>query len=83
MRKEDITRPQAFFYNAFDIIARIHAAGGYNRYEKKIQKVKNEAYGISRDDVQWLLEYCQICIVNRQNITRSPLQPIMTLDVHK
>ena len=80
--KRDITRPQAFVYNAFDIIAQIHAAGGHNWYKKTYQRVKNEAYGTSRDDVQWLLEHCQVCMVNRQNITCATLQLIVALDVH-
>ncbi len=83
LKKGDITRPQAFVYDAFDIIARVHAAGGHNGYKKTYQRVKNEAYGISRDDVQWLLEHCQVCMVNRQNITRAPLQPIVALNVHE
>ena len=33
-RKEDITRSQAFVYNAFDIIARIHGTRGHNGYKK-------------------------------------------------
>ena len=83
LRKEDITRPQAFIYDAFDIIARIHDTGGHNGYKKTYQQVKNEAYGISMDNVQWLLEHCQVCMVNRQNITRISLQSIVALDVHE
>ncbi len=45
--------------------------------------MKNEAYGICRDDIQWLLEHYQVCMVNCQNITRAPLQPIVVLDVHE
>ena len=51
LRKRDITRPQAFVYNAFDVIARIHGTGKNNRYTKIYQRMKNKAYGISRNDV--------------------------------
>ncbi len=82
MRKRDIIRPQAFVY-AFDNITRIHGRGGDNRYKRTYQRVKNEAYRISRDDVQWLLEHCQVNIINRQNITRASLQSIVALDAHE
>ncbi len=35
------------------------------------------------NDVQWLLEHCQVCMVNCQNITRALLQLIVALDVHE
>ncbi len=43
--------------------------------------MKKEVFGISRVDVQWLLEHCQVCMVNRQNTTRAPLQPIVVSEV--
>ena len=55
--------------------------GGHKRYKKTYQRVKNEAYGISRNDVQWSLKHCQVCMINCQNITRTSLQPILALDV--
>ncbi len=35
-KKGDITKPQAFIYDAFDYIERIHAAGGHNGYKKNL-----------------------------------------------
>ncbi len=80
-KKGDITEPQAFVYDAFDYIERIHTTRGHNGYKKTFQRVKKEVFGISRADVQWLLEHCQVCIVNRQNTTRAPLQPIVVTEV--
>lgn len=68
-KKGDITKPQAFVYDSFDYIERIHAAGGHNEYKKTFQRVKKEVFGISRADVRWLLEHCQVCMVNRRNTT--------------
>ncbi len=48
---------------------------------KTFQPVKKEVFGISRVDVQWLLEHCQVCIVNKQNTTQAPLQPIVVTEV--
>ncbi len=80
-KKGDITKPQAFFHNAFDHIELIHAAGDHDGYKKTYQRVIKRVHGISRDDVQWLLEHCQVCLVNRQNSTRAPLQPIVVTEV--
>ena len=38
-KKGDITKPQAFIYDAFDHIERIHAVGGHNSYKKTYQRV--------------------------------------------
>lgn len=45
------------------------------------QYVTKEIHGISRDDLQWLLEHCQACLVNLQNSTRAPYQPIIMTEV--
>lgn len=55
--------------------------GRYNRYKKTFQWVKKEVYGISKIDIQWLLEYYQVCILNRQNITKTLFQPIVVKEV--
>ena len=43
LRKGDITPPQAFVYDAFDIIARIHGTGRHNGYKKTYQQVNNKS----------------------------------------
>ncbi len=76
-KKRDITKPQAFLYDALNHIQRIYTTGGHNSYKKTFQQVKKGVFGISKADVQWLLEHCQVCIMNKQNTTRSFLQPIV------
>ena len=61
----DITKPQAFIYDAFDHIKRIHVEDGHNDYQKMFQRVKKELFGISRAEVQWLLEHCQVYMLRR------------------
>ena len=80
-KKKDITKPQAFIYNAFDFIERIYTAGDHNGNKKTFQRVKKEVVGISRADVQWLLEHCQVCMMNWQNTTQALLQPIVVTEV--
>ncbi len=43
--------------------------------------MKKEVFGISRADDQWLLEHCEVCMVNRYNTTRAPLQPIVVTEI--
>ena len=43
--------------------------------------MKKKVFGISKADVRWLLEYCQVFIVNKQNTAWAPLQPIVVIEV--
>ena len=76
-KKRDITKPQTFLYDVFNHINRIYAAGGHNGYKETFQQVKKKVFGISRAEIQWLREYCQVCMLNRQNTTHALLQPIV------
>lgn len=69
LQKGDVTRPQAFVCNAFDITPQIHAAKNHNGYKKTYERVKNKRNKSSRDDVKWLLGNFQVRIVDCQNIT--------------
>lgn len=80
-KKGDIIKLQAFVYDAFDHIKRIHVAGGYNGYKKTFQRVIRKIYGISRDNIQRFLEHYQVYFVNRQNFMRASLQPIVICEV--
>ena len=74
LKKRDVTRPQAFAYNIFDIAAQMYIKKRQNRYKKLYNQVKYGAYKISRDNFHWLLEYCQVCIINHQDNTGVFLQ---------
>lgn len=50
-----ITEILQFVYDAFNHIKRIHATSGHNGLKKTFQRVKEEVFGISRAEVQWLL----------------------------
>ncbi len=43
--------------------------------------MKKEVHGISKNDVQWLLEYNQVCLVNHQNSTRALIQSIIVTEL--
>lgn len=49
-KKGDITKLQAFVYNAFDYIKRIYVIKNHEGY--KNQQVKKEVYKTFKDDIQ-------------------------------
>ncbi len=68
-------------YDVFDHIKRIHAACGHNSYKKTFQRMKKEVFIISIAEVQWLLEYCQVCLLKTQNTTRAHLKHIIVREI--
>ena len=79
-RKADKTygdRVVATTYDAAQHIIRAHRAIGNTGPRKTHQKLSQEVYGISQDDVEELIPSCKICLVNRQTNTKGPLEPIV------
>ncbi len=68
-KKRDITKTQPFVYDVSDYIERIYTSRSHNGYKKTFPRVKKEVFGIFRADVPWLLEHCQVYMVNTQNTT--------------
>lgn len=68
-------------YDAFRHIVRAHSDIGHGGVTATYQELSRTVYGIARKDVQWLLPHCQVCLVNRPNTTRAPLQPIISQQV--
>ena len=69
-------RVVATTYDAAQHIIRVHEGIGHAGIRKTHQKLLEEVYGISQDDVGALMSSCKICLVNRQSNTRAPLEPI-------
>ena len=68
-------------YDAVDHIAWAHDVIGHAGARKTHQRLMREVYGISQDDVEALLPGCKICVVNRTNNTKPPLEPIVAIRV--
>lgn len=49
--------------------------------KKEFLASEKKSFGISRVDIQWLLEHFQVSIVNKQNTTWTPLQPIVVTEI--
>ena len=70
-------RVVAMTYNAAQYIVRFHDAIGHNGVRKTHQKLVEEVYGISQEDVAQLLPACKMCLLNRPSNTKALLEPIV------
>lgn len=55
-KKKNITKFQAFIYNAFNYIKKMDNAKRYNKYKKTFQQIKKEMYRISKTNIQRFFE---------------------------
>ena len=74
-------RVVACTYDAADHIIRIHEELVHAGNRKTHQRLQEQVYGITEDDVVALLPSCNVCVVNRPSNTRAPLEPIQALRV--
>ena len=74
-------RVVAMTYDAAQHIIRVHEAIGHTGVRKTHQKLLEEVYGITQEDVAALVKPCQICLINRASNTRAPLEPIIATRV--
>jgi hypothetical protein len=63
---------------AFDQIKKAHAQLGYAGYVKTFNNIKERFFGITKEQVQWLVGHCQTCLKNRPNRSRGELEPIIS-----
>ncbi len=45
-------------------IARIHQRLGHAGYKKTFAMIEKEYYGVTHDEVEWVVSRCQNCIIN-------------------
>ena len=69
-------RVAAMTYDAAQHIIRAHKVIGHGGARKTHQKLMQEVYGISQDNVEELLPSCRVCLVNRASNTKGPLKPV-------
>ena len=67
----------ASHYNVFLHITQAHEAVGHAGIRKTFEHANKSVYGISKEDVSWLLRHCKICLNNWANATKPPLEPIV------
>ena len=67
--------------DVFSIIHQVHESQLHCGIKKTWQHIQEHYAGISRDEVQWVINHCQICVVNASNKAKGPLQPIIVNDL--
>jgi len=63
---------------AFDQIKKAHAQLGHAGYVKTFNNIKEWFFGITKEQVQWLVGRCQTCLKNHPNRSRGELDPIIS-----
>jgi hypothetical protein len=62
----------------FDIIIQEHLKLLHVGWNKVWPTIKQQYYGIKREDVKFILKRCKNCILNQLNTTKAPLVPIIS-----
>ena len=62
----------------FDRIRQVHSELEHAGYKRTHKCIHERYYGISQEEVAWLLGKCQTCLLNRGNKSKGPLEPIIT-----
>lgn len=60
----------------YDAILDAHQRSHHAGHTKTFHQVQLRYYGISREEVVWLLKHCTVCLQSRPSNTRAPLEPI-------
>ena len=61
----------------FDHIRDVHPQFEHAGVNKVAHTIANRYHGIRKVEVEWLLKRCQSCLLERQNRSRAPLEPII------
>ena len=61
----------------FKYIKSVHIEVGHAGISKTWEAFNSQYYGVNKDTVIWLLARCAICLHDRPNKTRAPLEPIV------
>lgn len=72
-KKGDLLIPVVLIQEVLDVVDIIHANLAHAGYKKTWGAVQKEVYGLTEDDVLWLVLRCSFCEPLRTNNTRAPL----------
>jgi transposase InsO family protein len=65
-------------YEKFERISLTHCNLGHPGTRKTFEALTTNYYGVTRAEVAWLLERCQVCLMSRKSTTKAPLTPIVS-----
>jgi hypothetical protein len=66
-------RQAALDENIYYIIKSVYERLRHADYKKPFEIMRQDVYGINREEVEWFTDYCRSCEINRPNHTRAPL----------
>jgi hypothetical protein len=69
--------------DVYYVIKQAHERLGHAGYKKTFEAVRQDIYGINREEVEWFTDHCRRCEINRPNYNRAPLQPIESSGTNK
>lgn len=61
----------------FDIVVKVHLNLGHAGRRKTFEELDQDYYGISRREVEWLLDHCATCACQKIQTKTAPLKPIV------
>ena len=66
---------------SFDRIKEAHASLGHCGYVKVFKLLNSRFYGITKEQINWLINRCQTCLQNQPNRSRGQLTPIVSMHI--
>ena len=64
-------------YQVLSIIEKVHSQVQHAGQHKTFDAVQEQYYGITRKEVDSLLQHCRVCALNKPNRSKAPLEPIV------
>jgi hypothetical protein len=68
-------------HQAYDIIVRSHLNLNHTGTDKTMADIGATYYGITRQEVSWLLQHCSTCVKNRTQKQWAPIRPIVVSEL--
>lgn len=64
-------------HDVFRYVKSVHVDVGHVGINKTWETFNSRYYGVNKDTMKWLLARCAVCLHDRPNKTRAPLEPIV------
>lgn len=77
-RKDGTTRLVGTDLELFDLVVKVIMNLGHADIRKTFAEIDRNYYGITRQEVEWILSHCSTCAVNKTQTKTAPLKPIIT-----
>lgn len=62
--------------DVWEFVWPLHVQGGHMGRDKTWAEVRDKYYGITKEEVAWIIDHCELCNQNRPSTTRAPLTVI-------